>query len=143
MKIELLRNSFRGVTRQEQAALAALVIVPRKRRELPVAGRYFDSVNEPKLAAKSALLSLAAATFDPRRLSRGAAEALIEFLQDGDVLSSDDAQFLLLHLRLGMEKDAALDLYSFFQMNLPAAPAKDNGLSALDDIIGLRYRAAS
>ena len=143
MKIELLKNSFRGVTRKEEATLAALVIVPRKRRELPVAGGHFDSVNEPKLAAKSALLSLAAATFDPRRLSRSTAEALIEFLQDGDVLSSNDAQFLLMHLRLGTEKHAALDLYSYFQMNLPAAPAKDNGLSALDDIIGLRYRAAS
>ena len=78
-----------------------------------------------------------------RAATSDSAETLIEFLQDGDVLSSDDAQFLLLHLRLGMEKHAALDLYSFFQMNLPAAPAKDNGLSALDDIIGLRYRAAS
>ena len=112
-------------------------------RESSVAGGHFDSVNEPKLAAKSALLSLAAATFDPRLLSRGAAESLIEFLQDGDLLSADDAHFLMLYLRLGTEKHAALDLYSYFQMNLPAAPAKDNGLSVLDDILGIRYRAAS
>jgi hypothetical protein len=143
MKIELLKNSFRGVTRQEETTLAAFAIVPRKRRELPVAGGHFDSVNEPKLAARSALLSLAAATFDPRRLSRAAAESLIEFLQDGGLLSSDDAHFLLLHLRLGAEKNAVLDLYSYFQMNLPAASAKDNGLSVFCDIIGLRYRAAS
>jgi hypothetical protein len=142
MKIELLNNSFRGVTRQEEATLAALAIVPRKRRELPVAGGHFDSVNEPKLAARSALLSVAAATFDPRRLSRAAAEGLIEFLRDGDLLSADDADFLLLHLRVGTEKNAALDLYSYIQMNLPAAPAKDNSLSVLDDILGLRYRAA-
>lgn len=142
MKIELLNNAFRGVTRREEATLAALAIVPRKRRELPVAGGHFDSVNEPKLAKRSALLSLAAATFDPRRLSRVAAEGLIEFLQDGGLLSTDDADFLLLHLRAGTEKNAALDLYSYFQMNLPAAPAKDNGLSVLDDILGLRYRAA-
>jgi hypothetical protein len=143
MKIELLTNSFRGVTRQEEAALAALAIVPRKRSELPVAGGHFDSVNEPKLAARSVLLSLAAATFDPHRLSRATAESLIGFLQDGDLLSSDDAHFLLLHLRLVTEKHAAFDLYFYFQMNLPAAPAKDKGLSVLDDIIGLRYRAAS
>ena len=143
MKIELLKNSFRGVTRQEEATLAAMAIVPRKRRELPVAGGHFDSVNEPKLAAKSALLSLAAATFDPHRLSRGAAESLIEFLQDGNLLSAGDAHFLMLHLCLGTEKHAALDLYSYFQMNLPAVPAKDNGLSVLDDILGIRYCAAS
>jgi hypothetical protein len=142
MKIELLKNSFRGVTRQEEATLAALAIVPRKRHELPVASGHFDWVNEPKLAVKSALLSLAAATFDPHRLSRVAAESLIEFLQDGDLLSSDEAHFLLLHLRLLSEKHAVHDLYSYFQMNLPAAPAKDKGLSVLNDIIGIRYRAA-
>jgi hypothetical protein len=143
MKIELLKNSFRGVIRQEEATLGALAIVPRKRRELPVAGRYFDSVNEPKLAARSALLSLAAATFDPLRLSRAAAESLIEFLQDGELLSSDDANFLMMLLRFGTEKHAVLNLYSYIQMNLPAISAKDRGLSLLDDIIGLRYRAAS
>jgi hypothetical protein len=143
MKIELLKNSFRGVTRQEEATIAALAIVPRKRHELPVAGGHFDSVNESKLAARSALLSLAAATFDPHRLSRAAAESLIGFLQDGGLLSSDDSRFLLMHLRLITEKQVALDLYFYFQMNLPASPAKNNGLSVLDDIIGLRYRAAS
>lgn len=142
MKIELLKNSFRGATRQEEATLAALAIVPRKRRQLPVAGGHFDTVNETRLAAKSELLSLAAATFDPRRISQEAARSLREYLEDSELLSVEDAHFLKLYLELGTEESAIFDLYSYFETNLPEAPAKTNGLALLNDIHAQRFRAA-
>ena len=74
MKIELLKNAFRGVTRQEEAALAALAIVPRKRRELPVASTHFDTVNEAPVVERAELLALASKIFDPQHMGRDEAE---------------------------------------------------------------------
>lgn len=143
MKIELLKNSFRGVARHEEATLAALAIVPRKRRLLPVAGGHFDAVNETALATIDELLGMAAATFDPRRVNRAQAESLIELLEDAEFLTSDDTYHLSLALDLGVTQAATLDLYDFVRGNLPESAVKSRTLAVLDDIIALRFRAVS
>ena len=143
MKIELLKNSFRGVARHEEATLAALAIVPRKRRLLPVAGGHFDAVNETSLATNDDLLGLAAATFDPRRMNRAQADSLIELLEDAEFLTSEDAYHLSLALDLGVDEAATLDLYNFVRGNLPESVTKSRTLAVLDDIIALRFRAVS
>jgi len=143
MKIELLKNSFCGVARHEEATLAALAIVPRKRRVLPVAGGHFDAVNETTLASDDDLMSLVAATFDPRRMTRAQAESLMELLEDAEFLSSDEVHKLSLALSLGTSADAALDLYEFVRGSLPASDAKSSIVSILGDIIARRYRAVS
>ena len=113
MKIELLKNSFRGVTRHEETALAALAILPRKRRTLPVAGRHFDVVNETALASNEDLMTHIASTFDPQRMTRVRAEVLIELLKDSELLSFGDAQQLSAALRLSVMPDSTLALYKF------------------------------
>ena len=143
MKIELLKNSFRGVARHEEATLAALAIVPRKRRLLPVAGGHFDAVNEKSLATNDDLLGLAAATFDPRRMNRAQADSFIELLEDAEFLTSEDAYHLSLALDLGVDEAATLDLYNFVRGNLPESVTKSRTLAVLDDIIALRFRAVS
>ncbi len=143
MKIELLKNSFRGVARHEEATLAALAIVPRKRRLLPVAGGHFDAVNETSLATNDDLLGLAAATFDPCRMNRAQADSLIELLEDAEFLTSEDAYHLSLALDLGVDEAATLDLYNFVRGNLPESVTKSRTLAALGEIIALRFRAVS
>lgn len=143
MKIELLKNAFRSLSRQEEVALAALAMVPRKRRALPVAGRHFDAVNQPPEINSEELLSMAAAAFDPRRLTRRAAEGLLELLQDGEILSKDDSRQALTVLRAATEKDSTVDLIAFFQAMLPEAPGKRRSLAVLNDIAGHRFSAAS
>ena len=80
MKIELLKNAFCGVTRREEAALA-LAIVPRKRRELPIASTHFDTVNEAPIIERAELLALASKIFDLQHMGRDEAEGLIGLLQ--------------------------------------------------------------
>jgi hypothetical protein len=142
MKIELLKNAFRSVTRQEEAAMAALAMVPRKRRVLPVAGTHFDTVNEAPSVDREVLLSHAAMTFDPQRMERREAEGLIEFLQEGELLPTAEGRQLLVQLRASTDDEATVDLLSFVRTMLPDAPAKRIGLSLLNDIVGLRFRAA-
>lgn len=142
MKIELLQNAFRSITRQEEVTMAALAMVPRKRRELPVAGHHFDTVNEVSGVDKAVLLMFAAERFDPRRLSRLDAEALLELLHDGELLSKEDNRYLQVHLRTNTEKNSTIDLVAFFQSMLPPSAAKDAGLDLLDTIIGLRFSEA-
>ena len=143
MKIELPKNSFRGMARHEEATLAALAIVPRKRRLLPVAGGHFDAVNELSLATNDDLLGLAAATFDPRQMNRAQAESLIELLEDAEFLTAEDAHQLLLTLDLSVSEVATLDLHNFVRSNLPKSAVKARTLALLDDIIALRFRAVS
>ena len=143
MKIELPKNSFRGIARNEEAPLAALAIVPRKRRVLPVAGGHFDAVNETSLATTADLLRLAAATFDPRRTNRAQAESLIKLLEDAEFLTAEDAYHLSLTLDLGVDEVATLDLYNFVRSNLPESEVKTRTLALLDDIIALRFRAVN
>ena len=143
MKVELLKNSFRGIARHEEATLAALAIVPRKRRLLPVAGGHFDAVNETSLATNDELLGFAAATFDPRRTNRAQAESLIELLEDAEFLTAGDAYHLSLTLDLGVDKVSTLDLYNFMRSNLTESAVKTRPLALLDDIIALRFRAVS
>ena len=143
MKIELLKNSFRGIARHEEATLAALAIVPRKRRLLPVAGGHFDAVNETSLATNDDLLRLAAATFDPRRTNRGQAEGLIKLLEDAEFLTAEDAYYLSLSLELGVDEIATLDLHNFVRSNLPESAVKTRTLALLNDIIALRFRGVS
>jgi len=143
MKIELLKNAFRGVTRQEEAALAALAIVPRKRRELPVASAHFDSVNEAPVVERAELLTLASRIFDPQRMQRDEAEGLIGLLQDAGALPKRDGRFLRWQMRTGIEQGAVVDLIAFARAMMPASPTKDDVLALLNDIAGLRYWAAS
>ena len=143
MKIELLKNSFRGIACHEEATLAALAIVPRRRRLLPLAGGHFDTVNETSLAIKDDLLGLAAATFDPRRINRAQAESLIKLLEDAEFLTAEDAYHLSLTLDLGADEVATLDLYNFVRVNLTESAIKTRTLALLDDIITLRVRAVS
>ena len=143
MKIELLKNSFRGIACHEEATLAALAIVPRKRRLLPVAGGHFDAVNEFSLATNDDLLGLAATTFNPRQMNRAQAESLIELLEDAEFLTAEDAYHLSLTLDFGMDEVATLDLYNFVRSNLQESAVKTRTLALLDDIIALRFRALS
>ena len=143
MKIELPKNSFRGIARHEEATLAALAIVPRKRRLLPVASGHFDAVNEMSLATNDDLLGLAAATFDPRQMNLAQAESLIELLEDAEFLTAEDAHQLSLTLDLSVSEVATLDLYNFVRSNLPKSAVKARTLALLDDIIALRFRAVS
>ncbi|MBG03736.1 MAG: hypothetical protein CMM59_06630 [Rhodospirillaceae bacterium] len=143
MKIELLKNAFRGVTRQEEAALAALAIVPRKRRELPVASTHFDTVNEAPVVERAELLALASKIFDPQRMERDEAEGLIGLLQDAGVLPKKDGRFLRWQMRAGIEQGAVVDLIAFARAMMPASPRKDDVLELLNDIAGRRYQAAS
>ena len=143
MKIELLKNSFRGIAGHEEATMATLTIVPRKRHLLPVAGGHFDAVNITSLATNVDLLGLAAATFDPRQMNRAQAESLIELLEDAGFLTTEDAYHLSLALDLGADDAAALDLYNFVRGNLPKSAVKTRTLVVLDDIISLRFGAMS
>ena len=143
MKIELLKNSFRGIARHEEATLAALAIVPRKRRLLPVAGGHFDAVNELSLATNDDLLGLAAATFDPRQMNRAQAESLIELLEDAEFMTAEDAHQLSLTLDLSVSEVATLDLHNFVRSNLPKSAFRARTLALLDDINALRFRAVS
>ena len=143
MKIELLNNAFRGVTRQEKAALAALAIVPRKRRELPVASIHFDTVNEAPVVERAELLALASKIFDPQCMELDEAEGLIGLLQDAGVLLKKDGHFLLWQMQAGIEQGAVVDLIASVRAMMPASPHKDNILDLLNDIAGRRYQAAS
>lgn len=143
MKIELLKNAFRGMARHEEANLAALAIVPRKRRLLPVAGDHFDAVNATSLATNDDLLGLAAATFDPRQTDRTQAESLIKLLEDAEFLTAEDAYNLLLTLDSGADEVATLDLTNFVRNNLAESTIKSRTLALLNDIIELRFRAVS
>ena len=143
MKIELLKNAFRSLSRQEEFALAAMAIIPRKRGALPIASDHFDAVNQTPGTDSEKLLSLAAAIFDPRRLTRRAAEGLLEFLQDGGILSKEDSRQALTILRSATEKASPIDLIAFFQAMLPEARAKRRSLAVLHYIAGQRFSAAS
>ena len=143
MKIELLKNAFRGVTRQEEAAPAALAIVPRKRRELPIASTHFDTVNEAPVVERAELLALASKIFDPQHMERDEAEGLIGLLQDAGVLPKNDGHFLLWQMQAGIEQGAVVDLIASVRAMMPASPHKDNILDLLNDIAGRRYQAAS
>ena len=143
MKIELLKNAFRGVTHQGEAALTALAIVPRKRRELPIASTHFDSVNEEPVVERAELLALASKIFDPQHMGRDEAEGLIGLLQDADVLPKKDGRFLHWQMRAGIEQGAVVDLIASVRAMMPASPHKDNILDLLNDIAGRRYQAAS
>ena len=143
MKIELLNNAFRGVTRQEKAALAALAIVPRKRRELPVASIHFDTVNEAPVVERAELLALASKIFDPQCMELDEAEGLIGLLQDAGVLLKKDGRFLRWQMRAGIGQGAVVDLIAFARAMMQASPRKDDVLELLNDIACHRYQAAS
>ena len=143
MKIELLNNAFRGVTRQEKAALAALAIVPRKRRELPVASIHFDTVNKAPVVERAELLALASKIFDPQCMELDEAEGLIGLLQDAGVLLKKDGRFLRWQMRAGIEQGAVVDLIAFARAIMQASPRKDDVLELLNDIACHRYQAAS
>ena len=143
MKIELLKNAFRGVTRQEDAALAALAIVPRKRRQLPIASTHFDTVNEAPVVERAELLAMATKIFDPQHMERDEAEGLIGLLQDAGVLPQKDGRFLRWQMRAGIEQGAVVDLIASVRAMMPASPRKDDILDLLNDIAGRRYQAAS
>ena len=142
MKIELLNNSFRGATRHEEVTLAALAMVPRKRRVLPVAGGHFDAVNNTTLSSNEDLMTLAAQTFDPRRITRSQAESLMELLEDAEFLASKQIYELLVTLRHSVSPEATLNLYQFVRYNLPEAAPKGRIMAVLDDIIARRRQAA-
>lgn len=143
MKIELLMNAFRGVTRQEEAALAALAIVPRKRRELPIASTHFDTVNEAPVVERAELLALASKIFDPQHMERDEAEGLIGLLQDAAVLPKKDGRSLRWQMRARIEQGAVADLIASVRAMMPASPHKDDILDLLNDIADRRYPAAS
>ena len=143
MKIELLKNAFRGVTRQDEAALAAHATVPRKRRELPVASMHYDTVNEAPVVERAELLALASKIFDPQRMERDEAEGLIGLLQDAGVLPKKDGCFLRWQMRAGIEQGAVVDLIASVRAMLPASLHKEDILDLLNDIAGRRYQAAS
>ncbi|MEC8697914.1 MAG: hypothetical protein VXY20_00995 [Pseudomonadota bacterium] len=142
MKIELLKNAFRGVTRQEDSALAALAIVPRKRRKLPIASTHFDTINEAPVVERAELLALASKIFDPQRMERDEAEGLIGLLQDAGVLPKKEGRFLRWQMRAGIEPGAVVDLIASVRAMMPASPQKDDILDLLNDIVGRRYQAA-
>ena len=143
MKVELLKNSFRGATRHEEAALAALAIVPRKRRVLPVAASHFDEVNKTVLTSNDDLILHAASTFDPRRMTRMQAQSFIELLEDGEFLSCHDVQQLSSALNQIAMSNPTLDFYKFVQLSLPISAAKGHIISVLDDVIAQRCCAVS
>ena len=143
MKIELLKNAFRGVTREEEATLAALAIVPRKRRELPIASTHFDTINEAPVVERAELLALASKIFDPQHMGRDEAEGLIGLLQDAGVLPKKEGRFLRWQMRAGIEPGEVVDLIASVRAMMPASPHKDNILDLLKDIAGRRYQAAS
>ena len=142
MKIELLNNSFRGAPRHEEVILAALAIVPRKRRTLPVASGHFDAVNKTTLFSNEALMTLAAETFDPLRITRPQSESLMQLLGDAEFLNSDQIYEFSAALRRKVSLEATLNLYEFARYNLPEPTLKCRIIAVLDDIIARRYQAA-
>ena len=143
MKIELLKNTFRGCSHPEAPALAAMQIVPRKRGQLPVASTQFDKVNGTFVVDQAKLLALMSKIFNPQCMTQNEAEGLISLLQDADVLAKQDVCFLRGQVREEIEHSGVVDLIVIVRSFMPASSNKDDLLAILNNIVGLRYRRAS
>lgn len=148
MKIELLKNAFRSTTKREQAAASAMAIVPRKRRHLPVAGAHFDSVNDVPVVGEGRLMALAAANFDPRRITRTGARNLVELLHDGGRIDRGDRDVMLVRLgfvgmgRYGLTDDACGNLLAVVGEHADESGSETRMLSVLNELVALRSKAA-
>ncbi len=143
MKIELLKNTFRGCSHPGAPALAATQIVPRKRGQLPVASTQFDKVNGTFVVDQAKLLALMSKIFNPQCMTQNEAEGLISLLQDADVLAKQDVCFLRGQMREEIEHSGVVDLIVIVRSFMPASSNKDDLLAILNNIVGLRYRRAS
>ena len=143
MKIELLKNTFRGGSHPEAPALAAMQIVPRKRGQLPVASTQFDKVNGAFAVDQAKLLALMSKIFNPQCMTQNEAEGLISLLQDADLLAKQDVCFLRGQMREEIEHSGVVDLIVIVRSVMPASSNKDDLLAILNNIVGLRYRTAS
>ena len=143
MKIELLKNAFRGVSNPDTLALAAMPTVPRKRCQLPVASLHLDKVNGAPVVERARLLALMAKNFDPQCMTQDEAEGLIDLLQDADLLAGKDVRFLRGQMREGIKQSSVVDLIFIARSVMPASSNKDNLITVLNNTVGLRYRAAS
>jgi len=143
MKIELLKNTFRGVSHPEASALAAMQIVPRKRGQLPVASMQFDKVNGAFAVDQAKLLTLMSKSFNPQCMTQNEAEGLISLLQDADLLAKQDVCFLRGQMREEIEHSGVVDLIVIVRSFMPASSNKDDLLAILNNIVGLRYRRES
>ena len=143
MKIELLKNTFRGCSHPEAPALAATQIVPRKRGQLPVASTQFDKVNGTFVVDQAKLLALMSKIFNPQCMTQNEAEGLISLLQDADVLAKQDVCFLRGQMREEIEHSGVVDLIVIVRSVMSASSNKDDLLAILNNIVGLRYRRAS
>ena len=129
MKIELLKNTFRGVSKPETLALAAIPTVPRKRCQLPVASSQLDKVNGAPVVERTRLLALMSKIFDPQSMTQDEAEVLINLLQDADLLAGKDVRFLCGQMREGIKQSGAVDLIFIARSVMPASSNKDNLLA--------------
>ncbi|MBO89860.1 MAG: hypothetical protein CMP14_10095 [Rickettsiales bacterium] len=142
MKIELLKNAFRGVMRSEARALKSAPIVPRKRCQLPVASMHFDSVNGAPVVERAKLLAMMSKVFNPQCMTRGEAEGLINVIHDAELLTKKDIWILRGGIREGIEQSGFVDLIVLVHSLTPVSTNKDDLLELLNSIVGLRYRAA-
>lgn len=148
MKIELLTNAFRSVTKQEQAAGADMAAAPRKRRHLPVAGEHFDGMNERGSSGDARIMALAAETFDPRRITRNAAKALLELLYESGRIDRADRDVLFVRLgfvgmgRYGFTGDAPVNLLAAVRQHAEESGSEMRMLSVLNELVALRTKAA-
>ena len=136
MKIELLKNTFRGCSHPEAPALAATQIVPRKRGQLPVASTQFDKVNGAFAVDQAKLLALMSKIFNPQCMTQNEAEGLISLLQDADVLAKQDVCFLRGQMREEIEHSGVVDLIVIVRSVMPASSNKDDLLAILNNIVG-------
>jgi hypothetical protein len=127
MKIELLKNAFRGLTNQPTVADDAWRLVPRKRRALPLAAAHLGRIDPNSTTTdRNDLLAFAARRFDPRQLTRDDAEDLVELLHDGGALSARERHLLLGGIKplrsqgYGFDGDAPRDMLGELQRRMTA-----------------------
>lgn len=148
MKIELLKNAFRSTSRHDEAEAATMAMMPRKRRHLPVAGAHLDSVTEAPVVGEGRLMALAAANFDPRRITRTGARNLIELLYDGGRVDRADRDVMLVRLgfvgmgRYGLTDDASANLLAAVREHAGDSGSETRLLAVLNELVALRSKAA-
>ena len=148
MKIELLKNAFRGVVGRDGLSANDMASVPRKRRHLPVAGEHYDGVNSGEMAREAAVVALAAETFDPRRITRNAAKALMELLYEAGRIDRADRDVIFVRLgfigmgRYGFNDEHPGNLLAAVREHAGESGSEMRMLSVLNELVALRTRAA-
>lgn len=148
MKIELLKNAFRSTMKRERSVADGLAAVPRKRRHLPVAAPHFDGVNGATAASESTLMAFAAQNFNPRRITRSGAKALIELLSDGGRIDRNDRHVMLVRLgiaglgRYGLTDQAPGDLLAAVSQHAEESGSELRMMAVLNELVALRRKAA-